>query len=51
MQQGYDYDAVDGRPDHIVIESWVAAPPQCLPESANWTFTRSVLGFVKKFVK
>ncbi len=51
MQQGYDYAAVDGRPDHIVIESWVSAPSQCLPETGNWTFTRSVLDFVKKFVK
>ncbi len=51
MQQGYDYAAVDGRPDQIVIESWVSAPSQCLPETASWTFTRSVLDFVKKFVK
>ncbi|MCF7788439.1 MAG: hypothetical protein K9N47_20125 [Prosthecobacter sp.] len=51
MQQGYDYAAVDGRPDQIVIESWVSAPSQCLPETGDWTFTRSVLDFVKKFVK
>jgi hypothetical protein len=31
--------------------SWVNAPSQCLPETGSWTFTRSVLDFVKKFVK
>lgn len=51
MQQGYDYLAVDGRPDHIVIESWVGAPSQCVPDTADWTFTRSVRDFVRKFVK
>lgn len=51
MQQGYDYLAVDGRPDQMVIESWVSAPSQCIPETADWTFTRSVRDFVRKFVK
>lgn len=49
MQQGYDYAAVDGRPDQYVIESWIQAPSQCLPESGEWTFTRSVRDFVRKF--
>jgi hypothetical protein len=48
MQLGYDYTAVDSRPDQIVIESWVGAPSQCLPETGRWTFTRSALDFVKK---
>ncbi|MCC6882176.1 MAG: hypothetical protein WBE58_13735 [Verrucomicrobiales bacterium] len=51
MQQGYDYAAVEGRPDQLVIESWVGAPSQCLPETADWTFTRSVRDFAKKFAK
>ena len=51
MQQGYDYAVIDGRPDVFVIESWIEAPSQCLPESAEWTFTRSVRDFAKKFVK
>jgi len=42
MQQGYDYAFVGGAPDEYVIESWVGAPTQCLPETAEWTFTRSV---------
>lgn len=49
MQQGYDYVAVDGRPDQYVIESWIQAPSQSLPDSGDWTFTRSVRDFVKKF--
>jgi hypothetical protein len=49
MQQGYDYAAVQGRPDQLVIESWVGAPSKCVPETADWTFTRSVRDFVRKF--
>ena len=51
MQQGYDYAAVEGRPDQYVIESWIKAPAECLPETAQWTFTRSVLDFARKFVR
>jgi hypothetical protein len=51
MQQGYDYAFIDGKPDQYVIESWVGAPSQCIPETADWTFTRSVRDFAKKFVK
>jgi len=49
MQQGYDYALVDGTPDQYVIESWVKAPSQGLPETGPWTFTRSVLDFSRKF--
>jgi hypothetical protein len=51
MQQGYDYTAVDGHPDAYVIESWIGAPSKCVPETADWTFTRSVRDFARKFVK
>ena len=51
MQQGYDYAFIDGKPDQYVIESWVGAPSQSIPETADWTFTRSVRDFAKKFVK
>jgi len=50
MQQGYDYAAVGGAPDAYVIESWVGAPVQTLPETAEWSFTRSVLDFSRKFI-
>lgn len=49
MQQGYDYTAVDGRPDQYVIESWVGAPSACLPDNADWTFTRTVRDFCRHF--
>lgn len=49
MQMGYDYRLVQGAPDEMVIESWVAGPSQSLPETGEWTFTRSVLDFCKTF--
>jgi hypothetical protein len=51
MQQGYDYAFVDGAPDQVVIESWVQSPERCLPETAEFTFARSVRDFAAKFVK
>ncbi len=51
MAQGYAYAMCQGTPDQVVIESWIEAPPRCLPETEEWTFTRSVRDFVKTFVK
>jgi len=51
MQQGYDYLLAQGAPDQYVIESWVSGPEHTLPETGEFTFTRSVLDFVRKFVK
>jgi hypothetical protein len=52
MQQGYDYAIVDGRPDQIVLQSWLTdAPTRSLPESDDYTFTRSVRDFCRRFVK
>lgn len=51
MQQGYAYAMCQGRPDQYVIESWIEAPPRCLPETAEWTFARSVRDFCRRFVK
>lgn len=51
MQQGYDYAMVGGAPDQFVIESWIGAPGQVVPENGEWTFTRSVLDFCRRFVK
>ena len=50
MRQGYDYAFVDGKPDEYVIESWLNTPARTLPETADWTFTRSVRDFTQKFV-
>lgn len=51
MQQGYDYGRIGGAPDQYVIESWIGAPSQAVPETGDWTFTRSVRDFARKFVK
>ncbi len=51
MRQGQDYAMVDGAPDQYVIESWIGAPARCLPDSAEFSFTRSVCDFVRKFAK
>jgi hypothetical protein len=49
MQQGYDYAAVDGSPDQYVVESWINAPSRSVPETEEFTFTRSVRDFSRKF--
>jgi hypothetical protein len=49
MQQGYDYHRVGGNPDQYVIESWVQAPAHAVPETDEWTFTRTVRDFARKF--
>lgn len=51
MKQGDYYEAVGGTPDQYVIESWVGAPSRSVPETDEWSFTRSVLDFCDKFVK
>lgn len=51
MRQGYDYAFVGGAPDEYVIESWVGAPSVAVPETEEWTFTRSVRDFCRRFVK
>lgn len=51
MHQGYCYAMVDGHPDQIVVQSWLEAPPQCVPETGAWTYTSSVLDFTRRFVK
>ena len=50
MQQAYNYAMLDGAPDQFVIESWVDAPSRSVPETADFTFTRSVRDFVRTFV-
>jgi len=64
MNQGYEYAAFDppaaagfsnisplkGGPDEYVIQSWEPCPSHSVPESADFTLTRLVTDFVKKFV-
>ncbi|MEN6346906.1 MAG: hypothetical protein ABFE16_16500 [Armatimonadia bacterium] len=51
MRQGYDYAMVGGAPDQYVIESWIPAPPRTVPETGEFTFTRSVLDFARRFLR
>ena len=51
MQQGYDYALVQGTPDQYILQSWTEYPSHSTPETAPWTFTRSVLDFSRKFVR
>ena len=51
MAQGYAYASVGGAPDQFVLESWVSAPSHSVPETADYTFTRSALDLGRKFVK
>ncbi len=50
MRQAQDYAVIGGAPDEYVIESWVGEPAASVPETADWTFTRSVRDFVERFV-
>ena len=49
MRQAQDYAVIGGAPDEYVIESWVGEPARTVPESADWTLTRSVRDFVTRF--
>ena len=51
MHQGYAYAMAQGAPDQYVIESWIESPSHSVPETAPWSFTRSVLDFTQTFVK
>jgi hypothetical protein len=51
MAQGYAYAAIDGAPDHVMIESWMPVPVATIPETDPWTFTRSVRDFCDRFAK
>jgi hypothetical protein len=51
LRQASDYVIVDGRPDELVIESWVGAPSRAVPETDEGTFTRSVRDVCRRFVK
>jgi hypothetical protein len=50
LNQGNAVGDAGLRPDQFVLESWITAPPRIVPESADFTFTRSVLDFGRKFV-
>ncbi len=51
LQMAADYAAVGGRPDQIVVQSWVGAPKTLLPEMAEFSFTRSARDVFQKYGK
>lgn len=52
LHQGTAYAMVDGRPDQLVIESWLqSGNPKCLPETESWTFTRSALDLTRLLMR
>jgi hypothetical protein len=51
MSEGYAYAEVGGAPDQFVLESWIPAPSRIVPDDGNFTFTRAVADFGKKFLR
>ena len=49
LQMGFDYAAVGGKPDQIVVQSWVAGPNTFLPETKPFSFTNSALDLLERF--
>ena len=50
LGQGYAAADAGVHPDQFVLESWINAPARIVPDSADFTFTRSVRDFGRKFV-
>ena len=50
MSEAGAYAVVGGKPDIYCIESWIHMPLSAIPETDQWTFTRSVLDFCTQFV-
>jgi hypothetical protein len=51
IEQGIAVADAGLRPDEFVMESWISAPSRIVPEGEDFTFTRSVLDFARKFVE
>lgn len=51
MTQANAYASVAGGAEQAVVESWVQAPSHSVPETGEFTFTRSVLDFARKYLK
>jgi hypothetical protein len=49
LGQGYAVADTGLHPDQFVLESWINAPSRIVPEDEDYTFTRSVLDFARKF--
>lgn len=49
MQMAFDYAAVGGSPDQIVVQSWVEGPKRFLPENEPFTFLHSARDISARF--
>ena len=49
MQEGSGYQAAGLNPDRFMVESWLAVPVQTIPETQNYSFTKSVLDFFNTY--
>jgi hypothetical protein len=50
QQMMYDYIAVGGNPDQIVVQSWDDTPKTFLPDSGGFTFTRCALDIAEELL-
>ena len=51
MHMAYAYAAVDGKPDQIIVQSWVNAPARAVPETDPFTLTGTAKHVVEKLIK
>ena len=52
MRQAEAYKKAGGCPDQYVVESWIRGiPEKLIPETDEWTYTKSVLDVYNRYVK
>lgn len=49
MAEGSDYERTGIAPDQFVIQSWIGAPSQTIPEDNPLSFTGTALAFLRRF--
>jgi hypothetical protein len=50
IAQGAAYQAVGGKPDEYLVQSWLTAPVNTVPETFQYSFTHSVRDFSDAYV-
>ncbi|MDR1963911.1 MAG: alpha/beta hydrolase [Planctomycetaceae bacterium] len=51
LQMMYDYIAVGGNPDQVVVQSWDNCPKTFIPDNAPFTFTRGAVDIAERLLK
>jgi hypothetical protein len=51
LQMGFNYAAVGGKPDQVVMQSWVDGPNTFLPETKPFTFTNTALDLFERLYR